>query len=369
MALRQVYANLPEKAAAYRAFLEAQGHDITGMKEPVLVRERITPMTAEERQAFATEANKQGIAAMSPVERAQGDAKLLDAATMGKLHGEDLTTGRNAGFVRAVLDRLPVGERNELVDRAGVLNQAGERRLQAAILAKAYGGTPESNVTLGRLLESTSEEVRSPLGALQDAAPAFAKLRQMIADGNLGPEYDVAPAVLQAVEDVIKLKRSGSSLAAHLATQDMFSPTSLVSKAFYDAAGTKLVSRDKAGAALMRYANQAMHERLNQSNLFTTGPLAPTDILKAAPKTGDMFGLRTAQGAEKPEPAVETAAALVEQAPNMRVATGDVNPDGSAETISAAEAMQRSVAEIAAAEANAKAFSAAVDCATQRGVT
>jgi hypothetical protein len=372
MALRHVYANLPEKAQAYRDFLTAQGHDISGFKEPVLVRERTQAMSDAERQAFATEANQASVAAMSPVERAQSDARLLDAAVMGQLHGEDLTTAKNAGFVKAVLGELPVGERNQLVDNRGVLSQEGERRLQAAILAKAYGGTPESNVTLGRLLESTSEEIRSPLGALQDAAPAFAKLRSMIADGKLGPEYDIAPAVLQAVEDVIKLKRQGSSLAEHLATQDMFSPTSLLSKAFYNAEGTKLLSREKAGAELVKYATQAMHERSSQLNVFSTGPMTPTDILRAAaapPRTGDMFGLRTPQGGgEKVEPAVESAAQLAQSTPNLRVATGEVNPDGSAETISAQEAMQRAQQEIAQAEANAKAFDAAVNCAAQRGL-
>lgn len=371
MALRNVYANLPERAAAYRQYLESQGFDVSGFKEPVLVRERATALTDAERQAFATEANQASVAAMSPVERAQADAKLLDAEVMGRLHGDDLTTARNAGFVRAFLDGLPVGERNQLVDSRGLLSQEGARRLQAAILAKAYGGSPESNVTLGRLLESTAEEVKGPLGALQDAAPEFAKLRQMIADGKVGPEYDIAPAVLHAVEDVVKLKRTGSSLAEHLATGDMFSPTSLLSKAFYDPSGKRLLGRDAAGGALVKYARQAMHERVDQSSLFSAGPTAPTDILKAqaAPaRTGDMFGLRTPQGGgEQLEPAVVSAVQLAAEDPSLRVATGNVNPDGSPETVSAAEALARAQQGIVDAQANARAFEAAVNCATQRG--
>lgn len=374
MALRQVYANLPRQAESYRRMLADLGYDTTGFKEPVLVRERTTQMTPEERQAFTTEANQSGVAAMSPVERAQNDARLLDATAMSKLAGEDLTTVKNAAFVRNFLDGLPVAERNQLVDSKGVLSKEGVRRLQAAILAKAYGGTPESNQTLGRLLESTGEEIKGPLAALQDAAPAFAKLRQMIEDGKVGPEYDVAPAVLQAVEDVIKIKRSGGSLAEHLGTQDMFAPTSLLSKAFFDETGTRLVSREKAGAALNRYASQAMHERLDQSSIFSGGPTAPAEILQraAAPQTSDMFGLRTAQGGAEsvtpPEPVVLMAAALVNDHPNLRVSTGNVNPDGSIETLSAADAMKIAQDDIAAAEQHAKAFSAAVDCAAQRGV-
>lgn len=373
MALRDVYAgrhpNSPEKAAAYRAYLESLGHDTTGIQHPVLVRERVGTMTPEERQAFTTESNKSTAAEFSPVELAQADAKLLDSATMSLLRGEDLTTEKNGDFRRAFMKKLSAGERNALVDASGNLSQEGERRLQAAILAKAYGGTPESNVTLGRLLESTSDEVRSALGALQDAAHAFAKLRQMIQDGTLGPEYDIAPAVLQAVEDVARLRRTKTSLAEHLATSDMFSPTSLVIKAFYDPTGNRVASREKAAAALERYASQAMHERTNQAALFSEAPLSPTDILQAkpAPQTGDMFGLRTPQTGSAPDPVVQSAQQMAVENPKLRVATGEFDANGNAVTVPVGELLAKSEADIAAAQEKAKAYEAAVGCAMAKG--
>lgn len=296
MALKHAYENVPESADRYRAWLERQGAPIEGMKQPVLVRERVTPMDMAERRAFTLEANQRSQAAFSPVEQARADARNLDAAVMGKLRGGDLTTGQNAPFIREFADRLPPGERVELVNADGTVSQAGVRRVQAAILAKAYGGTPAADLTLARMLEHSDSDIRSALNALQDAAPEFARLRQAIDDGKIDPRYDVAPAIVQAVEDVAKLRAEGVTLKEHLASADMFSPKTLATRAFYDSAGTRLAGREKAAAALIKYADGALHERLDQASLFTDAPASPAQLLHEAtkPTPADMFGFRTA---------------------------------------------------------------------------
>lgn len=300
LALKEVYAgryaNSAEKAAAYRQFLEEQGHDLTGIKEPVLVRERETELSPEARRAFSVEANQSTTAELAPVERAQADAKNIDAGTMAKLASGDLTTVANAPFVRDFAATLPESERGAFVDASNVISQAGVRRLQAAILAKAYGGSRESNVTLGRMLESTDESMKSTLNALTDAAPAFARLRQMVDDGTIGKEFDIAPAIIAAVEDAVKIRGSGKTLAEHMATADMFSPKALAVKAFFDQSGKRLAGRDAVASALIKYADQAMAQRLNQGNLFSDAPASPAELMQNAvrPKTGDMFGVRAA---------------------------------------------------------------------------
>ena len=60
---------------------------------------------------------------------------------------------------------------------------------------------------------------------------------------------------------------------------------------------------------------------------------------------------------------------FVAQNPDFRVATGDINADGSAQTVSAAELMAQAKADILKAESDAKAFDAAINCAAQRGET
>ncbi len=52
LAIRRAYAANGPQAAAYRDWLAGQGHDTTGMAEPVLIRRRTTEMTPQQRVAF-----------------------------------------------------------------------------------------------------------------------------------------------------------------------------------------------------------------------------------------------------------------------------------------------------------------------------
>jgi hypothetical protein len=111
MALRQVFQEFPEKAAAYRQFLESQGYDLTGFKEPILVRERVTPMSLEERQAFTVEANQGTTAAMSAVELGAVDARKLNADVLAQLTDGELNSKGNDAFRRGFLGGLTPAER------------------------------------------------------------------------------------------------------------------------------------------------------------------------------------------------------------------------------------------------------------------
>jgi len=365
MALRQVYESLPEQSTAYRKFLTDSGYDIAGMKEPVLVRERVTPMSPAERSAFTGEANVGTTATYSPVEQAQADAKLLDSGTLAKMAGADLTTYTNAAFLRDFVSGLAPSERSAVMNPDGTISQAGVRRVQSAILAKAYGGTPESNATLGRLLESTETGLKSTLNALVDAAPAYARLKQMIEEGTIGREYDIAPAIVQAVEDVARLQLTGQSLTEHFAQADLLSPKALATQAFYDKAGERLAGRDKAAAALIRYADQAMAQRLNQGQLFGDPPASPTELLQNAkkPETGDLFGLRTKSGELAPGSIVVSAArSAIEERPNMEL------PDETGQVYRAKAALLATAeADRSTSERAAPAIEAATDCFLRKG--
>lgn len=375
MALRYVYENLPEKAAEYRTFLEAEGYDLTGMKQPILVRERVTELSMDERRAFTVEANQAATAALSPVERAQADARILDAATLSQLRGGDIVATQNVGFVRLFLEQIPTGERNAMLNPDGTVSQEGVRRLQAALLAKAYGGKPESNSTLGRLLESTDSDMRSALGALLDAAPAFARLRQSIVDGKVGGEYDISGALTQAIENTAQLRMRGSSLRDYLAQQDMLTQRPPIvddlMKALYDRSGTRMAGREKIAASLTKYAGQAAKQRLDQGSLFAEAPVAPEKLVassaaddaeSAAPRVTDMFGLRT------PQTGAVAAVKEVLAEQDIPVATGELDADGNPVVRSGREVMAEAEAGIRKAEEDGKGFEAAVNCFLTRGL-
>lgn len=374
-ALREVYADHPEKAAQYRAYLQKLGYNVAGMKEPVLVRRRLTQLQGDERRAFTVEVNQTSVAALSPVERAQADARLLDGGVLSQLRSGDLATAQNAPFVRSFLERLPEAERNELVNPDGTVSQAGVRRLQSAVLAKAYGGAPESNAVLGRMLESTDNDMRSTMGAMLDAAPAFAKLRQAIEDGKISKEYDLSKALTQAVETVAQVREKGQALGEFLKQEDMLTRRPAVvdalMKALYDRKGERIGARDKVARTLMNYADRAISQRLDQGMLFGDAPVPPERLLASdesvkeevgEPQPGaDMFGLRTPQGKTPARGAAAVAAQALERNPNLEM------PDETGEPQRARAELMAAEQGVSDAEARAKvATDAAANCFGQR---
>ncbi|HEY1900765.1 MAG TPA: zeta toxin family protein [Steroidobacteraceae bacterium] len=379
MALREVYAGSPEKAQAYKDWLTSQGHDISGMKEPVLVRERQTPMSDAERQAFAVEANQAATAELSPVERAQADAKLLDGGTLSQLRNGELSSAQNAPFVRSFLEKLPAGERNAMVNPDGTVSQQGVRRLQAAILAKAYGGNARSNATLGRMLESTDNDMRSTMGALLDAAPAFARLRQAIKDGKVAPEYDLSKALTEAVETVAQVREKGQAIGEFLKQGDLLTKRAPIvdqlMKAMFDAKGERIAGREKVAQALMDYADRAQRQRLDQGSLFGESAIPPDRLLAAnEPRPGeekvtpmrpaaDMFGVRTAPARppRSDDAAVQSGQDVIARNPNLEM------PDQNGDLVRARSELLGAEDDVKSAnERVPDALSIAASCAGQR---
>lgn len=116
MALREVYGRerLKDRADAYRAMIEANGFDVAGMKQPVLVRRRITTLTDQERKAFTEEANARNTLGMSPAERAMVHAGRMDATLLDLYKGGDLTTLANSDFVRGFMSEVAPDESAEI---------------------------------------------------------------------------------------------------------------------------------------------------------------------------------------------------------------------------------------------------------------
>jgi hypothetical protein len=87
--------NHPEKADAYRQFIESQGHSTEGIERPVLIRRVTQDMTPEEARQFVVESNKDNKLELSPVERARSDADGVTPEMLDKYAGGDLNSGAN----------------------------------------------------------------------------------------------------------------------------------------------------------------------------------------------------------------------------------------------------------------------------------
>lgn len=226
IALKRVYQANGAKAEGYKAWLRQNAQQfglapeqIDGMRQPVLVRVRTTPV---DRAEFARQANASTVAQMSPSEQAKADAARIEA--MDDLRPDDqgdFDTSRD--FIRRFMGRLPTTEQAGMIDAGGRLSSAGYARVRNAVLAKAYGDSP----VLTRMVESLDDNQRNISKALMIAAPRVAKARAAIGAGRLF-DADVTPHLIDAADSLSRLKQQGTSVDDALAQAgllgDEFSP-------------------------------------------------------------------------------------------------------------------------------------------------
>ena len=283
MALRRAAAAYPEQIERYKQFLRDQGYDTAGMRNPVLVQRRTTDLTPEQRAEFAREMNRDGKLAKGAAELALEDAAKLNAATLTQMQPGDVGSAANAGFVRAFMQTMSAPERGGMLDPDGRLSADGIRRISNAVMAKAYGGDRTGNAVLARALESADNEVRSVTGAMLDAAPRFAELRQAIADGQVPRELDIGGKIAQAVEQTAKLRAERKGLADYLAQEDAFNPHDPVvadlMRSFYRPDGKRAAGREQVAAALQGYADRALQQSLTQGDMLGGGAASAREIM------------------------------------------------------------------------------------------
>lgn len=222
IALKRVYQANGQKAEDYRQFLRdnatrfgVTAEEIDGLKKPVLVRVRETPVN---RAEFARQANQSTVARMSPSEQAKADAAMMDS--MDDLQPDeqgDFMSGNSRPFVRRFLAKLPATEQSGMIDAQGNLSQTGYSRIRNAVLAKAYGDSP----VLLRMVESLDDNTRNLTKALMQVAPQVAKTRQAIDEGALF-DSDITPDLMAAVEELSDLRDKGVSVKEALAQAGMF---------------------------------------------------------------------------------------------------------------------------------------------------
>lgn len=210
MMIARAYDRHPERAAAYRAFLEREGYDVADMKFPVLVRVREGELPLSQRAALAREANVAPTAGFSIRERARADAQALDAAVLAHWRGGDIASAENAGFVRAFVERVVAAEdRPSFIGADDRLSADGAKRIEAALVQRAWA----ADDVVAALYESADPNSRAITGAFADTAPLMARLKAAVADGRIGADVDPAPALLDAFRLVVRARATGAKVA------------------------------------------------------------------------------------------------------------------------------------------------------------
>lgn len=229
IALKRAYEMDMQSAKDYRWYLgdncEPYGFEMShvlALDSPVLVRVRITEL---DRVAFATEANEQSVAAMSASEQARVDASRLEAGMMEIFYPSDegeIQTAANRPFVRAFIERVAAQtERGRLMDASGLLSQDGVRRIQNAVLAKAYGDTEDGAEAIARLAEATDDNVKRISTALLHKSGRFATLKAGIADGVRYP-LDITGDLACVMRKMSVLRIQGTTVADYLKQGGLF---------------------------------------------------------------------------------------------------------------------------------------------------
>jgi hypothetical protein len=189
---------------------------LAGMKQPVLVRERMTELSPAELREFTVDSNQSAGVEQSPAELARTDASLIDDSLMTQLaipENGDVLSPMNDRFVRGFAAILGNNEVASYKQADGQWNKAFKDRLLNAIFAKGY----DSADLLSSISESTNPESKNLLSALMNVAGKLGAIRSMDAD----IARSLSGAFTEAAGLVTKARREGTTIDAIDAQADM----------------------------------------------------------------------------------------------------------------------------------------------------
>ena len=286
MALRKVLTD-PEMGAQrerYTSWLKSQGHNIEGMKNPVLVMRRTSDMTDAQRRQFVVEANERTTLGMGAAEQARSDAERA-GANIDKWQGSDAGAASNAAFARGFMSSMSPEERGNMLDKDGSLSAEGERRIQSAVTAHAYG--ERFGPILDKFLGGTNDGMKAIANGMADASGPWAQLRKSAAGGTIPAGLDITRDLAAAVETVARARQLGRPVRELLDQTDLdrapLSPVAhtLLSSFYANESMKRPAGKDAVAGVLSRYAELASKVS-PEPDMFGTPPATAAQVLKDA---------------------------------------------------------------------------------------
>lgn len=326
------------KADAYQQYVaeyaSSKGLDISGINKPVLVRTRLTDT---DRVQFARLANESDVAQFSATERAVSDVDRLPDSSMINFNADgSVNLDGSMDFVRGFISSLPKAEQASMMTAEGRLNQDGKRRIESALVQRAYGDS--SLVT--RLAESLDDDSKTVLNALLRSAPKLAQLGDLVKQGGRH-QNTLSSDLAQAAQKLSDLKANGQNV------QDYLNQGQLIDDGLTPGAKNFLnvFDQNKRSAKGISENIQKEIDRIESMG---------------DPRQGSLFG-------DGPE---ESAALdIIMQNPDQAISVSRTDPDGNSEeiTITLREYLNELEAEAKQAEADTLATQTAISCALQFG--
>lgn len=289
MAIQKARAMKGKSATAYNKYLAQHAREfgftpdmVMGLQKPMLVREVVDDIDANTMQDIIN--STVGGSRMGASEQAKADAKKIKPRDLDSYVDNeqgDLTTAANQNFVANILYRI-VGknERNAYTDERGNVNADGIQRVKRALFSLAY----DDDGLIGKMAESTDDNIRNVSRGLMSAAPAFARVNLAVKDGQ-AYQYDAAKTISGAVKHLDALRREGKPVKDYLNEQSMFSD-------YQDSDEVREVLRflddnkrsgKKIGIFLNHMANSIMEQGSpNQTSLMDGGRATLGEIIDGA---------------------------------------------------------------------------------------
>ncbi len=316
LAIRRAYQDGGEAGQRYRAFAEDIDPAARTMREPVVVRRRVSDLSEADRVAFVQEAQTSGTLRLSPTEQAMADARTLRDGDLGLLSHPDPGAAANRDFVRAFMDRVGTAEAAGMRTADGALSVAGHNRIQAALVARAYGDA----ALVRALVEDPDSTIRAIAGALMDVAGPWARMRAAARRGEIDGAMDITDDLMAAARLVAEARRTGQTVA-DLADQptmfgDGLTPTArhLLDRMFRDEALKRPVGRKALAETLTRYLDDAIQQTPGPRLLGRT--LTPDEILRGTSRRENVSPARAPD--PPPRETLETIANTEDLTPEAR---------------------------------------------------
>lgn len=335
LAIGRAYDN--GRADAYREFVQnwanSRGKDISGLNQPVLVRTRLSDV---DRVAFSRLANESDVAQFSATERAMSDVDRLPDSTLLKINNDgSINIDGSMDYVRSFVDQLPQSERGSVITSDGRLSQEGKRRIESAIVQRAYG---DSNLVT-RLSENLDDDSKNVLNALLRAAPQLSQLNDLVKQGGRF-ENTISQDLAQAAQKLTDLKANG------LQVRDYLNQGQLIDDGLSDGARRFLdvFNNRKSAKAISESINSEIQTIENMGD----------------PRQGSLFG-------ETPEE--KAALDVIFSNPDQPIAVNRINSMGEPEefTMTLRDYHAELEAEIKQSELDILAAQTALNCALQFG--
>ena len=274
LALSKAYEG--PQGQAYKQWLESQGFNTQGMQQPVLIARRTSEMTPQERQRFTTDTSSQSGLAMTASEKAGKDSGIAANIETPVTFG-DVGKAENSDFVRKFVEALPVSERGMMMDKNGRLSPEGKRRIEAALVSRAYG---DSGIVEKAFMNSDND-VKSITNAMTNAAGPWHEMRKAAAEGRIPAEADVTKQLTEAVSAVSKAVADDMPRGAYLNQSDFTrEPIGDAVRKLISPDGVKIGSSKYIAEALNNYAEEAL-KNVKEGRMFGE-PLSAEDVVKAA---------------------------------------------------------------------------------------